>query len=149
MKNESYGIICHSAKQREMIYDLIFAAGLPWQKGYANTSKIFTGDDIERRFPFKQDSWSSIILQTSGYVALGSNTEHKLDATTDFIAILELISKIATDHKNEFKPVEVPLNDSYTATIVDKTGKVKVGCQEFEASIVLKLANEIKKIINK
>jgi hypothetical protein len=44
----------------------------------------------------------------------------------------------------EFKPVEVKLNNDYTATINETS--VKVGCQEFSFEKVEELNNEIKKI---
>ena len=154
MKLEKYCIKTHSAKQREMIYDLIFNTGLIWQCDYPSSEKFKSGNDVQRRFPFNNDSSDGIVIYSTGYVALGSylysnNNDHiKLDANTDFISILQLITQISLDYKSRFQPIEVPLNETYTATIIDKCGKVKVGCQEFEASIILDLAKQVRAVIN-
>lgn len=153
MKHIEYLIKTHSAKQREMLFDTLFALGLPWQKGYNNDRNISIGDDVERQFPFSTNRYNGIVLHGNGYVAVGTCNHGAyvnytiLDATLDFATILVLMSKIATNHKNEFKPINVPLNEKYSATIVNKLGRVMVGCQEFEASMILNLAEQIKQVI--
>ena len=150
MEIKKYTIVTHSAKQREMILDLIFGMGFGWQQGYGYVPSdvIKSGDDAERRFPF--GSFDAIILHTNGYVALGVSSyyrEPELDANADLISVVDLISKVASDYK-KFKRIDITLNENYTATIIDRCGRVKVGCQEFEASAILNLAKEVQKVID-
>lgn len=47
----------------------------------------------------------------------------------------------------EVKPVQVPLNKEYTAT-VKSNGDVVVGCQLFHAEVIIKLATEVKTMLD-
>jgi hypothetical protein len=153
MKNTEYLIITHSAKQRELIFDAIFSAGLIWQSGYQPVDRFTSGNQLEGLYPFQENVWDAIVLHDNGYVAMGTNYSAysysiKLDANTNFIDIIDLISKVARNFKPPFKPIEVPMNPRCSATIINRCGRVMIGQQEFEASMILNLAKEIQKVIN-
>lgn len=53
----------------------------------------------------------------------------------------------ALEFNPEVKPVDVPLNKDYTAT-VKTDGDVVVGCQLFSSGVIIKLSNEVKTMLD-
>ena len=153
MKNTEYLIITHCSKQRELIFDIIFSASLIWQSGHQAVDKFTSGNQLEGRYPFQEDKWDAVVLHDNGYVALGTDCSAysystKLDANSNFINIIDLISKVARNFKPPFKPIQIPMNPLCSATITNRCGRVMMGQQEFEASMILNLAKEVQKVIN-
>ena len=78
-----------------------------------------------------------------------------INITTKYISANEVLIEYRNtitfdevfDLVETYKPVDVKLNGSYTATVL-KNGKVKVGCQEFDGEVVLELAKKVQESID-
>ena len=110
-------------------FDRVLNANLAWEK-YMSAGKILDWPYIAA------DKTSKEIIGRRNDANFKSG-DGKIYTIEQFILSLVLVSPI--------QPIEVKLNNDYTAIVSDE--HVKVGCQTFEHGVILELAEAVNKVL--
>jgi hypothetical protein len=133
----------NNVQERNNILNIFFSVGAVW---HIFSDEFKTADDVERKYP--QSKWPIVVLDEDyglrGCSLVGIGGLETLNAATQMPEILRSIAQLADEGRFK-QSVQIKLNDSYTAEVIDKGQRVKVGCQTFDAKVVLDLAKLIKK----
>ncbi len=120
----------------EAVQQLAFDNGYGWG-GHDKTIKNYHDEHGNETVYFIKPRGQCITYEHVRHANNTYPTTPILSAKTEWDKIEEFLNKP--------KPITVKLNNQYTAIVNKETGKVKVGCSEFEFERIEELYNAIKK----